>query len=194
LSTNAPSNAPSIGRQILLAPNLLTLSRIPLAIAFPFVAGSRVAAFALIAAAGVSDVLDGWLARRARQSSVVGQILDPVADKTFAASAVLSLAARGVLPTWSIPVLFAREIVEAPLAVATLVSRRRRAARVVLARPNRVGKIDTVILFATLSAALAVPRALSPMLVLAAIAGVAAGASYGLRELRDRTGESKAVP
>ncbi|WP_270938044.1 CDP-alcohol phosphatidyltransferase family protein [Falsiroseomonas oryzae] len=57
-------------------------------------------AFWLFVAAGVSDGIDGWLARVTQTRSRLGAILDPVADKALLVSMYVTLAAVGVLPDW----------------------------------------------------------------------------------------------
>ncbi|KAK1925489.1 CDP-alcohol phosphatidyltransferase-domain-containing protein [Papiliotrema laurentii] len=81
-------------------PNALTLARI---IACPFlgyqiVQGDYVLATSLLFACGVSDWLDGYLARRWGGKSVLGSILDPAADKTLMTTLVITLAWAGLLP------------------------------------------------------------------------------------------------
>ncbi len=58
-------------------------------------------ALLLLAAAGVTDFLDGYLARRWEQTSMVGQILDPVADRLYILAVVVGLALRDVIPWWA---------------------------------------------------------------------------------------------
>ncbi len=67
-------------------PNILTLARIcltPVIALLPFIQGywPKVIAFLIFLAAGASDVVDGYLARRYKQVSELGQLLDPIADK-----------------------------------------------------------------------------------------------------------------
>ncbi|GAA4692710.1 CDP-alcohol phosphatidyltransferase family protein [Nocardioides nanhaiensis] len=57
-------------------------------------------ALAVLMFSGITDWLDGWLARRLDQYSVVGQILDPVADRLYILAVVLGLALREVIPWW----------------------------------------------------------------------------------------------
>ena len=66
------------------------------------------AAAVLVAAAGLSDLLDGWLARRTG-ASPLGLHLDPLADKLLANSALLALAARGNIPWWPVALLTLRD-------------------------------------------------------------------------------------
>ena len=57
-------------------------------------------ALALLMVSGFTDFLDGWLARRLKQQSVIGQILDPVADRLYILAVVVGLALRDVIPWW----------------------------------------------------------------------------------------------
>jgi cardiolipin synthase len=57
-------------------------------------------ALVLLAVSGATDFLDGWLARRLGQESLVGQILDPVADRLYILAVVIGLALRDVIPWW----------------------------------------------------------------------------------------------
>ena len=57
-------------------------------------------ALALLMVSGITDFLDGWLARKLDQQSVVGQILDPVADRLYILAVVVGLAMRDIIPWW----------------------------------------------------------------------------------------------
>ena len=57
-------------------------------------------ALALLVVSGITDWLDGWLARRWGQTSVLGQVLDPVADRLYILAVVVGLALRDVIPWW----------------------------------------------------------------------------------------------
>ncbi len=83
-------------------PNLLTLSRIlavPLVVATFYISGDSARWFgcALFAAAGVTDWLDGHVARRWEQQSELGRFLDPIADKLLVSATLLMLTASGRL-------------------------------------------------------------------------------------------------
>jgi cardiolipin synthase (CMP-forming) len=58
-------------------------------------------ALALLAVSGITDFLDGYLARRLGQTSVLGQILDPVADRLYILAVVVGLALREIIPWWA---------------------------------------------------------------------------------------------
>ena len=83
-------------------PNLLTLGRIaaiPLIVATFYAGGegSRWVALGLFVAAGATDFLDGWLARRLGVTSPLGRFLDPIADKLLVAAVLIMLVAFGRL-------------------------------------------------------------------------------------------------
>lgn len=66
-------------------------------------------ALVLLAASGITDWLDGKIARRYGLVSRLGQLLDPVADRLYIAATLLGLAWRDIVPWWLVGVLFARE-------------------------------------------------------------------------------------
>jgi CDP-diacylglycerol--glycerol-3-phosphate 3-phosphatidyltransferase len=95
-------------------PNYLTLGRIclvPLVVGFLISAESihaLVAAF-LFGAAALTDWLDGLIARRRRQVTVLGKLLDPVADKLLVSAALVSLVQVGQVEAWIVVVIIGRE-------------------------------------------------------------------------------------
>lgn len=169
--------------ELFLAPNVLSALRLPLALAFPFAARSKGPALVVLALAGLTDVLDGYLARTRGQVTSTGAVLDPVADKVFALSVVTTLIARGQIPKWGIPALLAREILEAPLLVWGLAARPHQQREVTDVRANVPGKIATVAQFAAVMAAIEAPVLLPVALGASAVAGLAAGLMYWKREI-----------
>jgi len=84
-------------------PNLLSMARLAGVPLFLWlVLGPEADGWALLvlAVSGATDYADGWLARRLDQQTVVGQILDPVADRLYILAVVLGLALRDVIPWW----------------------------------------------------------------------------------------------
>ena len=81
-------------------PNLLTLSRLLSApgIGYLLLTHQYPFALGLFVYAGATDLIDGWLARRWKQESVVGSVLDPAADKALMLAGVVGLAWTGALP------------------------------------------------------------------------------------------------
>jgi cardiolipin synthase len=107
-------------------PNLVTLVRIFLVplVVWLIAVGSDTAAFWVFLCAGVSDAVDGFLARRWKQQTLLGTYLDPVADKLLLVSVYVTLGIVGALPRWLvILVVFRDVIIVGGLMLAWLVER-----------------------------------------------------------------------
>lgn len=94
-------------------PNILTVLRILLAPLFVILLLRRnyPQALAVFVAAGLSDGLDGFIARYFDQRTVLGAYLDPVADKLLLVSAYVALAILEVLPSWVAVIVIARDVI-----------------------------------------------------------------------------------
>ncbi|MFD0714930.1 CDP-alcohol phosphatidyltransferase family protein [Paenibacillus sp. GCM10027626] len=93
-------------------PNMLTMLRfalIPVYIAV-FSTGNLIGSFAIVVAAGATDILDGYLARRYGQVTTVGAMLDPLADKTMMITVILSLLIAGYVPWSAGAAIFIRDL------------------------------------------------------------------------------------
>lgn len=110
---------PAWKRRAISLPNLLTYGRIlaiPLIVGLLFWPGDpamRWYALGIYALAGITDYLDGYLARAYAQQSSLGRMLDPIADKLLIAACLLMLVADGSIRSWSIwaaIVILSREI------------------------------------------------------------------------------------
>jgi cardiolipin synthase len=102
---NTPSSA------LLTLPNIISFARlcaVPLAV-WLVLHAQYTGAFALFLAAGISDAIDGWLARR-RGGTVLGAALDPLADKTLMIGMYVTLAATGQLPDWLAIIVVFRDL------------------------------------------------------------------------------------
>ena len=101
-------------------PNAITLTRMALAapLSWLITEGSHVAALALAIVAGLSDGLDGFLAKRFNWQSRLGGLLDPAADKLVLFGAVIGLCGVGTLPWWLGALLIGRDLVIVAGAVA----------------------------------------------------------------------------
>jgi len=104
-----------VGDRIVTWPNALSAARLAGVPVFLWlVIGPRTPeadgiAVGILAAAGLSDWLDGKLARMLNQTSRLGQLLDPAADRLYILATVIALAVRGIIPWWLLGVLAARE-------------------------------------------------------------------------------------
>jgi CDP-diacylglycerol--glycerol-3-phosphate 3-phosphatidyltransferase len=72
--------------------------------------GKEIVAVIIFLLAALTDTLDGILARKREQVTILGQILDPVADKLLIASAFICLVELGAVPAWMVVIILGREI------------------------------------------------------------------------------------
>ena len=93
-------------------PNLICLVRIALIwpIAAALAAGEQLAAVSLFVAAGASDGLDGYLAKRFNWTSALGKVLDPLADKLLLVTLFIETAWLGLIPWWLSAAVVARDV------------------------------------------------------------------------------------
>ena len=121
-------------------PNLITLARL---CAVPgtiwlIIHGRLDWAFILFAAAGISDAIDGWMARRWHLRSALGALLDPVADKALMVGTYVTLAVTGVMPDWlAILVVFRDVLIVGGVLLLTLLGTPPRI------HPSRLSKLNT---------------------------------------------------
>jgi cardiolipin synthase len=108
----AGESAGAAESRIWTIPNLLSMLR--LALVPPFlvliIVGDYVAALIVLIVASLTDLLDGYLARRLNQVTRLGQLLDPAADRLYIFAALLGLAAHGLVPWWIVIVIVARDV------------------------------------------------------------------------------------
>lgn len=163
-------------------PNLLSASRLALAAGF-VAAGGTEARMGLIGAAAITDVLDGWLARRVRATSRWGALLDPIADRVFVLTVVGTFLFTGALSTGAYFILISRDLAT---AVGFLVARVIPWLRPVQFKARPLGKLVTVFQLITLLAVLAYPDALPVLLAGVALLSVLAIGDYTLALWRAR--------
>jgi cardiolipin synthase len=94
-------------------PNTLTLIRVLLIPVFVIFLLNKQSGWALVtfAVAGITDGMDGLLARLTHQRTVLGAYFDPVADKLLLASAYITLAITEVLPSWLTVIVITRDVI-----------------------------------------------------------------------------------
>jgi phosphatidylglycerophosphate synthase len=162
-------------------PNVISALRIPLAAAFLAV-DSAPARVGIVLAAGLSDWVDGTLARQLGWRTRSGELIDPVADKLFMLTVLSAFAAEGQLSVPELGVLLARDL------YASVAFAGAKAFRLPMRFESRMsGKTVTVLQLAAVLALLVRPEWVRPLLVTAGAAGAVAIVDYtraGLRSLR----------
>ena len=129
-------------RQFRAAPNLLTMLRL---FVLPFLVITILnrhwgLAFGLLWVAGVSDGLDGLLARKLQQRTTLGQYLDPIADKLLLSTLFLVLTHVGLVPQYVTVLVFSRDF--GILLISTLLFA---TGALRDFRPSLLGKLNTVV-------------------------------------------------
>lgn len=115
-----PSMTGAASREnIYTIPNLLTASRLVTApfIGYCILHNYHGMALSLFAYAGITDLLDGWIARRWNLKTVVGTIIDPMADKILMTVLTVALAMKGALPVWLAVIILGRDVALAISAI-----------------------------------------------------------------------------
>ncbi len=127
-------------------PNVVTLVRLALIPVFWWLLFStqhRAMAAWLLAVLGATDWIDGWLARTLHQTSTIGKILDPMADRILVMVGLIGVALAGGVPWWFAGITLAREVL---VSVLTLVLAALGAARIDVLW---WGKVSTFMLMVT---------------------------------------------
>ena len=121
-TTTSPGE-PAVTDRVLTVPNVLSMLRlvgVPIFL-WAILAQHDIIALVTLMLSGISDYLDGKIARHFGLVSRVGQLLDPLADRLYIATTLFGLAWRGIIPWWLVAVLVVRELL---LAVVLMVIKR----------------------------------------------------------------------
>jgi cardiolipin synthase len=188
--------------------NGITLLRIVLIPVFGvlFLHGHHALALVAFALAGLSDLVDGLVARALHQQTRLGQLLDPAADKLLLVVCFLATAARGVVPRWLAALVIARDLVLVTGAgLVALRLRRIHGEAPHHWKPTRLGKWSTATQVSTIGLALAQAMgdwpALAPWVAALAIPCAAATTltgiqyvAFGVASVRPRARDRGKVP
>jgi phosphatidylglycerophosphate synthase len=161
---------------------VISLSRVALAIAFVLMSSTSTRII-LIGAAALTDFLDGLVARLADQRSVVGALLDPIADRLFVLAAVSAYLYGGLLGIGQFFIFISRDIAT---AIGFVVARIIPWLRPVTFRARLLGKAVTVLQLVTLIAVLVKPTATYGLIVAIAVVSVMSIFDYTLALWRAR--------
>jgi len=164
-------------------PNLISLGRLlstPVNVWLILIGEWRLA-FALFALAGLSDAVDGFIAKRYGMTTRLGSYLDPLADKAMLMSVYVALGVRGELPSWLVILVVSRDVLIVGGALLLLA-----LSQSLTIEPLWISKLNTVMQIALAGVALAGlafadalwREAVVPLAVLVGATTVASGASY----------------
>ncbi|MCG8469801.1 MAG: CDP-alcohol phosphatidyltransferase family protein, partial [Gemmatimonadetes bacterium] len=154
------------------------LARVPLGLAFLVIGEASMQAL-LVVAAGLTDVLDGFLARVSGTVSQIGLLLDPLCDKLFVLLALSAFVADGTLDWASLLILIMRDIFTMGCYLLG-----RLAAQIIPFRPRWPGKVATGLQLLTLLALIFDPRYVPLLVILVGVMSVWAIIDYGTSALR----------
>jgi len=177
---------------IVTLPNLLTVVRVPMAALLWASLGDRTWLTAMLAAAALTDILDGRVARAIRkrrlergadpdaigESYAVGAWLDPLCDKLFVLSAIFYIWIGWSVPLGLIVLVGLRELIVLPITLVYLLFRDLHTKLRFDFRASAVGKAATVSQFAAALSFVYLPTASLYLAVVAAVIGCIAAASY----------------
>lgn len=173
---------------LLTLPNLITLARL---CAVPGTVWLMLQhrldlAFLLFVGAGISDAIDGWMARAWNAQSALGALLDPVADKALLVSVYVTLAAIGVLPDWlAILVVFRDLVIVGGVLVLWVLGQPPAIRPILISKLNTAMQIGVAALALFLSGFGLAADALLDVCVLAVAATtLVSGATYVVAALR----------
>jgi len=94
-------------------PNIISIVRIllvPVFCVMYFTPGMRMASLVVLIASGLSDLVDGYIARKFNQITDLGKVLDPIADKLFHMSTIACLCIDGIVGYWLLVIVVAKEL------------------------------------------------------------------------------------
>ncbi len=122
-------------------PNFITIGRILLVpvTVWLIISGEFLLAFAAFVAAGISDGVDGYIARRFDQRSELGAYLDPLADKALLVSIYVSLGFLKFLPAWLVLLVVTRDVLIVGAVILAWV-----VGKPMVVAPSMASKVNTV--------------------------------------------------
>ena len=173
---------------VVILPTALTLARlcaVPLTI-WLILNGSFAAAFWIFVAAGVTDALDGALARWFDARTTIGGYLDPIADKALLVSVYIALAAQSLVPVWlAILVVFRDLLIVGGVLLSHTLGQPMMMAPLTISRLNTVAQIVLAGLVLGIAGLdVAQGRIVDMMVAVAAATTAISGAAYAVKWVR----------
>ena len=132
---------PVAGKRRVNIPNIITLGRILLVpfIVWAIASNQMEIAFAIFIITGVSDAVDGFLAKNFNMTSELGALLDPVADKALLVSIYVALGIWGAVPRWIVILVVSRDIMIVGAVIVSWLY-----GKPIPMKPLMVSKLNTV--------------------------------------------------
>lgn len=156
-------------------PNIITSFRFFLAVLFfySFLNWSVYASITIFAASGISDMMDGYLARKYDMVTDVGKVLDPLADKIMTMCVVAALYLKEIVPMWFLVFIFIKEIA---MIIGAFYLYTRKEKVVVYA--NKYGKAATIAFYVCIISILLFPQHVKVFAAILIISLIVAFLSY----------------
>lgn len=129
-----------------MIPNIITTFRLLLVPTFAYlmlIADNIWAAAALFLISGLSDVVDGIIARKCNMITDTGKVYDPLVDKLMQITVLLALAAKGFIPVWAIIIIIAKELAMIGVALVLYIKQ-------IIVHSRWYGKMATVVFYAVI--------------------------------------------
>jgi CDP-diacylglycerol--glycerol-3-phosphate 3-phosphatidyltransferase/cardiolipin synthase len=164
-------------------PNIISSSRVFLAAAFA-ASNDANARLGLVGLAGLTDFLDGWIARRGKWTSRWGALIDPIADRVFVLVAVLTFVVTGVLSPVGCLVMISRDIMT---AVGFIVARIVPMLQAIPFTARFSGTLVTTLQLITFAALLRMPDWITPCLWIVGVASLYSIVDYTYALWKART-------
>jgi cardiolipin synthase (CMP-forming) len=137
--------AASLRRGSMTIPNFITIGRlvlVPLVVTM-MVQGRWMTAFILFVVAGISDAIDGFLAKRFDMASELGAYLDPLADKALIVAIYVTLAVLNVIPAWIVILVVSRDImIVSAVILSWLMDKPVEIAPIIISKLNTAAQIS----------------------------------------------------
>lgn len=148
--------------------------------------GAMGLAFTLFVAAGVSDAIDGFLAKRFRMTTVLGAYLDPLADKALLVSIYVTFGINGFVPRWLVILVVSRDImIVGGVMLAWLLGSPVKMKPLIVSKVNTVAQIVLAsVVLGSLGLGIHVPDATSVLMGFVALTTLLSIAAYAKRWLQ----------
>lgn len=177
-------------------PNYITIARflmVPL-IVLAMINGEMLTAFILFMLAGISDGIDGFIARQFNQRSELGTWLDPVADKFMLVSVFVMLGWLGVVPSWLVILAVSRDgLIVGAVVLSSLMEHPIELRPLMVSKATTMVQIILVILvLADLAGLAALDAYIGWMIYAVAVLTIASAGAYLVTWLKHMAGEAKA--